>query len=106
MRRKDLKPYFPIAMIGETDEDRRAIKDALSLGYFLWVTEDGKVLREADYKYIAYICLPNIHTVYQRISQSSCMLKSSTRMCMPNIYLIINPDRSLRLRSGYFTFRS
>lgn len=32
MRRKDLKPYFPIAMIGETDEDRRAIKDALSLG--------------------------------------------------------------------------
>ena len=55
MRRRDLKPYFPIAMIGETDEDRLAIKNALSLGYFLWVTEDRKVLREADYKHIANV---------------------------------------------------
>ena len=53
--KKDLRPYFPVVMIGETDEDRRAIRNALSLGYFLWVTEDGKVLREADYKYIANV---------------------------------------------------
>ena len=55
MDKKGLKPYFPIAMIGETDEDRLAIKNALSLGYFLWVTEDGKVLREADYNHIANV---------------------------------------------------
>ena len=52
---KGLRPYIPLTMIGETEEDRRAIKDALSLGYFLWVTEDGKVLRESDYKYIANV---------------------------------------------------
>lgn len=55
LKNKDLKPYFPLTMIGETDDDRKAIREALSNDYFLWVDKAGKVLRHTDYKHIANV---------------------------------------------------
>lgn len=55
MDKKGLKPYFPLTMIGETDEDKLAIREALSNDYFLWVDKTGRVMRHTDYKYIANV---------------------------------------------------
>jgi len=55
MNEKDLVPYFPLTMVGKTKKDRITIKEALSEGFFLWTTKDGKVLRNTDFVYIADI---------------------------------------------------
>lgn len=53
--KNDLKPYFPLTMIGETENDRQAIKNALSNNYFLWVDKAGRVLRHTDHRHIANV---------------------------------------------------